>query len=476
MSRKSHPIGYKLGISYLWELPCNLNNYQDTLLRNYFLLNWLLKFCTQNFFYFFNFQFFYETRLLAIYSFIFYFNFFLKRKNLRYRKTIFFLSTRFKYRKPRHRHIKRFLVLRRFKSRYLFLYSALYRINYKLLRTLVKYKKWKFFPSSLRKKRKYRNIISIFFKHNSFVTNKLLFKKYFISGLNMRRVRIRKAPHKRRKLSFKERVLKYKAKKKINQRSKRFDKYSKYRKFDNSIDTFDDEIYSRLDKYEKKKNVVVAKKIKKPSKNYFRVLHLKIIQYKIFILRFKYFLEKTLTSYINKQCVFILSNLGNISFFKKFKSFTKSKVKLNKAKKLSLFDKTFMVIYNDTREFDYFKSLVTYVSLFVFATMYLNPRVLIQWFVYQIIRVRKHSLNTSHNKLIRLFTTMLKNAIYLSALLAGYRFEVIGKVNGSLRTKKVLNFYGFPVKRQSFNSLYEFYNTDVPTYTGILSLKLWLIK
>ena len=80
MSRKSHPIGYKLGISYLWELPCNLNNYQNTLLRNYFLLNWLLKFCMQNFFYFFNFQYFYETRLLVIYSFLFYFNFFLQKK------------------------------------------------------------------------------------------------------------------------------------------------------------------------------------------------------------------------------------------------------------------------------------------------------------------------------------------------------------------------------------------------------------
>ena len=108
--------------------------------------------------------------------------------------------------------------------------------------------------------------------------------------------------------------------------------------------------------------------------------------------------------------------------------------------------------------------------------MYSNPRVLLQWFIYQIKRIKKHSLNTSHKKLIKLFTTMLRNAIHLSALLIGYRFEVIGKVNGSLRTKKVLNFYGFPIKRQSFHSLYDFYNTEVTTYTGVLSLKLWLVK
>ena len=473
MSRKSHPIGYKLGISYLWELTCNLNNYRNTLLRNYFLLNWLLKFCTQNFFYFFNFQYFYETRVVVIYSFVFYFNFFLTKQRLRYRKTLFLLSTKFKYRNPRYKHPKRALLLTRFKYRFYFLYLNIIKSKLKLLRRFHAYNKKR--KKKILKKgvsRKYANLFSVSVQNNIFLVKKLLFKKYFINSLSLLRLKAKVKKKKKKKLRFKERFTKYKKKykKTFKKKSqyKAFDKWSKKRHFDVSFDTPDDLIYASLP--------VAKEKIKKKKFKFLKTI-LKIIQYKFFILRFKYFLEKHLAIYLTKQCVLLLCNVGNISFYKKLKKLKKQKFKTSfLKKKLNLFDKTFLTVYNDTYEFKYFKSLVTYVSLFVYATLYVNPRVLIQWFVYQIIRIKKHSLNTSHNKLIKLFTTMLKNAIFLSALLIGYRFEVIGKVNGSLRTKKVLNFYGFPVKRQSFQSVYEFYNTDVRTYTGSLSLKLWLIK
>ena len=190
MSRKSHPIGYKLGISYLWELTCNLNNYRNTLLRNYFLLNWLLKFCTQNFFYFFNFQYFYETRLTIIYSFVFYFNFFLTKQRLRYRKTLFLLSTKFKYRNPRYKHPKRALLLTRFKYRFFFIYLNIFKAQLKLLRRFHKYNK-KRKIKTLKKGfvRKSANLFSVRAQNNSFLFKKLLFKKYLLNSLSVLRIK-----------------------------------------------------------------------------------------------------------------------------------------------------------------------------------------------------------------------------------------------------------------------------------------------
>jgi len=472
MSRKSHPIGYKLGVSYLWEINCNLLNYRFNLLQNFFLFHWVLKFCIQNFFYFFAFHYLYETRTLVLYSFLFFFNLLTRKRNFNFRRILFLLKKRFKYRRGKLKKIKRKLYLKRFKYN-LYLIFLLMRVNRKFttkrLRSFFKQKKIAKSCFKIKTKKailfffNFRNNSKLLFRKATFRNTKL--KKKYLSSLSLRAILKQKKRIKINKYFYKKGTLRRNSynSHKVNSRNG---------KHVQSKLKFDKKVSSKL-------NLIQPQKIKLPKKTFTKNYNLKlltILQYKIFLLRFKYFLEKKLSHFGTKQCILLLGNIGTLGLSSRLPSQGKTKKIFDSKNFTSFFDRLSNVVYNDIFEYNYFSGLKNYASLFLVATMYLSPRVLIQWFNYKIIRIRKHSLNTSHTKLLALFTSMLQNAILLSALLKGYRFEVIGKINGSLRTKKALFYFGVPVKRQSFASVYDFYNSSVPTYAGTLSLKLWLIK
>jgi len=115
-----------------------------------------------------------------------------------------------------------------------------------------------------------------------------------------------------------------------------------------------------------------------------------------------------------------------------------------------------------------------FVTLAYFGCLYKKPAVILQWLVYTLSLVRKHSLTLTHHKLLGLFTTCLEYLVHLVGFLLGFRCEVTGKIGGSERTKKFLVVSGVPIARQKSDERFKYHFEHIPTYAGALGIRLWL--
>ena len=104
-----------------------------------------------------------------------------------------------------------------------------------------------------------------------------------------------------------------------------------------------------------------------------------------------------------------------------------------------------------------------------------TPHVLLQWLWTYSFRIKKHSLYLNHNQLFQLFTRSLESALFLVGLIQGARIELVGKLNDNTRSQKQLTLFGKTFQRQTIFTTFVYAAKHLPTYIGVLGIRLWLI-
>ncbi len=107
--------------------------------------------------------------------------------------------------------------------------------------------------------------------------------------------------------------------------------------------------------------------------------------------------------------------------------------------------------------------------LYVFTK---NAQGLRQWLAYFFEPLSPHSLHMSQKKFLILIATSLMNLQTASGIFSAYRFEVKGKVDGSLRTRRLS--YGVDSRQHTVSQELAYVQYDIRTYTGILGFRFWL--
>lgn len=126
----------------------------------------------------------------------------------------------------------------------------------------------------------------------------------------------------------------------------------------------------------------------------------------------------------------------------------------------------------DLFAFRFIQGFRDFLYVVVLAGKYKESFLLRQWLKYFFEPVRKHALNVSHNRLLKFIAASLTDLQSVAGFLRGFRFEVRGKINGSLRTRT--RFYGAPVTRQTLDIVTHYNQYSVKTFTGVLSFRFWL--
>lgn len=197
--------------------------------------------------------------------------------------------------------------------------------------------------------------------------------------------------------------------------------------------------------------------------------YLRFFLYRFFCLRFKQFIEHQLLGIHKKPINVVLQNFTDVFRFGAF-----SPVGKNRKFILRLFTAG-MFLTHRASEFRKYTFLDTLVALVITSSLVRVPHVLMQWVWAYSIRIKKHSLYLSHRQLFNLVCRTLENTILMVGSFKGVRFEIVGKLNDNTRTQKQLTLFGKTFKRQTIFTSFVYAIKHVPTYLGVLGLRLWYI-
>ncbi len=416
MSRKIHPLGFRLNIDQLWLFPYSLSEAKTFQRRFLFLYLWIRSFCVQNYIYFIRLIPFAETATYSVLQFLFFSQQFFTLKGEvgahsdRRRRTLLFRGRQWRIRKRTIRRLR--LLSRR--------YSAISRLFYSL---------W-FVPRGNFYSRSFR----AYWRRTYF---------YWLRQPSTRRVRKRrvdrKVPRWRRHKTSAPR-----------ERSRRFRLTNRSAKKQFWLDRLR-HLHMRL-----------------------QVLRFKRYLESLFLVignRFAFLFIQNIAS-----SGLVLSGREHRQRFRRYQENFQSFLKI-RDRPISLVAHQEQFFCSGIQHYIHRYSFIRpFVSLTLYALMHFSAFALIQWLQYRLCRVRKHSVVLSHKKLLYLFIEILKRGIAISSLSRGFRFEVFGKIGGRLRSTRFRFGIGKLASRQSVYAGFRFFGDEVPTYAGAFSLRLWLIR
>lgn len=448
MSRKAHPIGLRLGLSQSWKLAVNTQNYREMQAREFFIWRWFFGFCKTNFFYLFEFKKLFENKSTLLFSFVFFSDIFLRRTRGIYKLLI--NQRRYYYRTRKQRSPRQHLLLRFYKRRQRMFYVLRYlerkRLNLAGFQAGLKNRTFSKYFS-------FRSIFVLFFRkpakffdaHAYYTSRQLV--------LDAKRLK-EKSAHRRQSHSSQRMEMRgasfFSSRQEILRVKQDF-----LRLLQNSN-------IMRSSRSAKRVNLRAI------SLNFLKIIHSRIV-----LLRLKGFLENTLSHLVHKQVILLPTNLGYLFFDKAFlnSSIARFKTQSNDWKSVN---RQVLALYMDLKTKYTFYFPQQFVSLMYLAGVYEKPEVFLQWFLYYVRRVRKHSVTITQNKIIDLFSGALENLLFFAGILDGYRLEISGKVGGSERTRKQIFTEGSSLARQTFHEQFRYAYEAVPTYASILGVRLWL--
>jgi hypothetical protein len=117
------------------------------------------------------------------------------------------------------------------------------------------------------------------------------------------------------------------------------------------------------------------------------------------------------------------------------------------------------------------KGFFDFTYIFVFYIIFKAGFCLRQWLKYFFERLKPRDHNTSQKKIFYLFDTAFKNLQTAAGTFNHYRIEIKGKIDGSLRTRKME--FGLSVPRQSVIFSPQYNQFDIKSYTGTLGFRFW---
>jgi hypothetical protein len=188
------------------------------------------------------------------------------------------------------------------------------------------------------------------------------------------------------------------------------------------------------------------------------------------LLRLKFYLENYLGKLLDKHLLFFLMNLGDLLIWEKPKFIKKNKIFGINA---TLQNNSWSFFQSLQR----FKLIATrFVSDLVFlAAIFSNTYVATQWLYFSLSRVKKHHVSLSHRIYLNFFVKALENLVYFTGVLRGFYLTVRGKIGGSSRTKQQKFLGGLVYSPQKLALAFSYTLKHVPTFAGVLGLRLWFI-
>lgn len=505
MSRKAHPIGFRLGTNMPWVFPQSVLNYSDNLSKQLTLYLWLQNFTQKYSFYFLRYNLF-EYSFFDLLVLLFFYPVKLRKK----KKTDYLQigTTIYKVRRRRRRkQNKVFGTVRRYsimKSRtLLFLKQRLIIICKSKKRKFVKKR---FFQLLL------RSLYRSFFSKN--LKNRWYLQKHFKMSqkTSYYGIQLVKKQRKMKFKLFKKRRLKLflliqlkKKKPKILKRfkfrkllvkrkrlnKKRLDQIKNKSIKQQQLSIQSSFKFNRRKFIRKKKNKIASKNfIKRLSKQaqvkFLRTLktiyfkkrtklklttrtYLKVFVNKISHLRFKFYLQNELNKLVDKPIYLMLYNFHDIFLTGIFSN----QIRIMRLfPRLLLASRVFLFSFNEYKRYNF---LGTYSQLILSGCLFRSPHVLVQWVWMFSHKIKKHSLFLTHSQLFNLFSRSLNNLILLIGILNGARVEFNGKLNDSTRTKRKITNFGKTFRRQTLVTNFVYAFKQIPTYIGVLGCKLWLV-
>lgn len=129
------------------------------------------------------------------------------------------------------------------------------------------------------------------------------------------------------------------------------------------------------------------------------------------------------------------------------------------------------ILKKNLLRFKKIKGFLDFTYIFVFYVIFRAGFCLRQWLKYFFERLKPRDHNTSQKKIFYLFDTAFKNLQTASGVFNNYRIEIKGKIDGSLRTRKME--FGLSVPRQSVMFAPYYNQFDIKSYTGVLGFRFW---
>lgn len=420
MSRKVHPIGFRLGVSQTWQLPQPLFSYHQQLLEQLTIYLWLQNFTAQNAFYCLHYTY---SRTTTWYSQLNLVLFVPLRKKVKRLKVRLFRLANNDYSLRRRRKglptsVKTTNFLKRFRS-YLLLAKKLHGFGFLGIGYYLKrYEKFGLLPRSL---------------WNSYVWT------------------LRARPKRKKKYKLRTRCT------------------LRYRKVVNSVSKIKQDLPTTILSKVPANATTGLRKIKRrrlrlASKNY-----LLFLASRLYLLRLKFFIENQLKKYINSLFFIRLFNINDVFLAGSF-----GRQLLTKYTYLRILNASKLLV-NRLSDYSKYTFLITYTNLLVATTLLRVPHVLLQWLWLYSYRIKKHSLYLTHNQLFSLFEKSIENIILLVGLIKGAKLEVTGKLFDSTRTRKQISYFGHQYKRQTLMTSFVYTFKQIPTYIGVLGFRLWFI-
>jgi hypothetical protein len=416
MSRKVHPVGFRLGVSQHWQLPQPIFNYHEQLIEQLSVYLWIQNFTAQNAFY------------CLSYSY--------------HRITPWFKQLNLSMFVPLRRSIKRLRV------RLFSLAQNIYSLRRRRKGKALKHKKTNF----LRRIAAYALVIKL----SGQATTGL---RYYFKQRMKHALRITTLWNS----YFWVLRLKNKRKKKKKKLRSRFS--VKYKKSLKHIVA----VQNGLAVTQGVKRLIPLRSRKRGLKRVASKQYLVFLLSRLNLLRLKFFIEKQLNRYISGYLVVQLSNINDLFLNGLYSRQHRPKytyMRLVNASKL---------LVNKLNDYSRYSFLTSYTNLLVAVTLVRVPHVLLQWLWLYAYRIKKHSLYLTHNQLFSIFEKSLENIILLVGLVKGAKMEVTGKLFDSTRTRKQITYYGHQYKRQSLVTSFVYAFKQIPTYIGVLGFRLWFI-
>lgn len=461
MSRKTHPIGFRLGMSQEWTVTTPVVASFHNLLKQYVLYLWLNNFAQQNHFYFLRHN---EITLTEKLAFLFLLGFFPKvtKSRLRRRLThLRFLESAPLFKKRRRKKQKRYTALGETKK------DARVAVAPAWLRVLSSFPSTPFDASAVTFRYALRSQSRCLLANHLFqMTPTFMLMPYWQARyLHWNRIRLRRRRTKQKRfghiLSFLSGVSSESTFKPTIFRRKRRRRRGLFGK-SNNVRRFS----FRGRGFRKKVGPKVVLRLRKLV----RRKYLRALLHRFWLLRFKFYLQRHLNRLMSQQYVIMFQN---------FTDFTQARVFIPKNLPLRSLG---LRLYNGSqflvnRMFVYrqYTFLSVFVGLVLSASYVRTPHVLLQWLWNYSARVKKHSLYITHRQLFNLFFTTLENSLLLVGILKGVRVEMVGKLYNSTRTRKQMVQFGKLFKRQTIFSDFIFTAKHIPTYLGVLGFRLWFL-
>lgn len=430
MSRKAHPIGFRLGTTQFWKVPVNPFDFYNQQKWLGQLHEWFLRFCHQNKVYVFLFALLGETPSFLYFHLIFYFG--LRSIAARRRLRGYFRGKLWKPQKIKEGRMPRVSLGKR----------VLFQ-RYQTLLLLYVLTMSRHARSLSGKIRKKDVVPSVLLPYSSFISH----YRHVYGRVPQQRALL----HQRR-------------------RKVRFLKGGNLRK--------------NISRTRRSQGVIfrsdLGRLLLKRRNHRYGLWRraLAVFKKRFRLLRLKRFFEVTLRTFVRRYIVIFLQNLSlTLAVLpRRLVGKTPNKIKFSRQRRYGPLVKADHVLLQALEtQFRGLSFRFQLARLLLLAGWYVTPGVLLQWLSYTLAGIRKHSLTLSQKKAVLLFCAGLEQLVYRLGILKGYRLDLQGKFNGKERTLKVRYGNGRIPERQTLASSFNYTGIDVPTYAGAISLRLWLM-